>query len=47
MVERIAPVRVAAEVPEQRGEEQWLGELSADERRVFLKVLQRLAPTPD
>ncbi|SHW09931.1 transcriptional regulator [Mycobacteroides abscessus subsp. abscessus] len=31
----------------QRGEEQWLGELSAEERRVFLKVLQRLAPRPD
>lgn len=31
----------------QRGEEQWLGELSADERRVFLSVLQRLAPAPD
>jgi DNA-binding MarR family transcriptional regulator len=26
----------------QRGEERWLGELSADERRVFLKVLRRL-----
>ncbi|MUL76985.1 MarR family winged helix-turn-helix transcriptional regulator [Mycolicibacterium sp. CBMA 226] len=31
----------------QRGEEHWLGELSAEERRVFLHVLQRLAPTPD
>jgi len=31
----------------QRGEERWLGELSAEERRVFLKVLQRLTPTPD
>lgn len=31
----------------QRGEEHWLGELSAEERRVFLKALQRLAPTPD
>ena len=31
----------------QRGEEQWLGELSADERRVFLSVLKRLAPAPD
>lgn len=31
----------------QRGEEHWLGELSADERRVFLRVLQRLAPAPD
>jgi DNA-binding MarR family transcriptional regulator len=26
----------------QRGEERWLGELDADERRVFLNVLQRL-----
>ena len=31
----------------QRGEEHWLGELSAEERRVFLSVLKRLAPTPD
>jgi len=28
----------------QRGEERWLGELSADERRTFLRVLERLAP---
>jgi DNA-binding MarR family transcriptional regulator len=26
----------------QRGEERWLGDLGADERRVFLDVLQRL-----
>jgi DNA-binding MarR family transcriptional regulator len=26
----------------QRGEERWLGELSAEERRVFLRVLERL-----
>jgi DNA-binding MarR family transcriptional regulator len=26
----------------QRGEERWLGELSADERRIFLRVLERL-----
>lgn len=26
----------------QRGEERWLGELAADERAVFLRVLQRL-----
>jgi DNA-binding MarR family transcriptional regulator len=26
----------------QRGEERWLGELSADERRTFLRVLERL-----
>ena len=36
---------VQAEI--QRGEEQWLGELSAQERQVFLRVLHRLAPTPD
>jgi DNA-binding MarR family transcriptional regulator len=28
----------------QRGEERWLGELSADERRTFLRVLERLTP---
>lgn len=28
----------------QRGEERWLGELSAEERRVFLRALRRLAP---
>ncbi len=27
----------------QRGEEHWLGELSADERRVFLRALGRLS----
>ncbi len=37
----------AVQVEIQRGEEQWLGELSAGERRVFLSVLQRLAPAPD
>ena len=26
----------------QRGEERWLGELSADERQTFLRVLERL-----
>jgi DNA-binding MarR family transcriptional regulator len=26
----------------QRGEERWLGELAAEERRIFLSVLQRL-----
>jgi DNA-binding MarR family transcriptional regulator len=26
----------------QRGEERWLGELGADERRTFLRVLERL-----
>ena len=28
----------------QRGEERWLGELSAEERRTFLRVLERLTP---
>jgi DNA-binding MarR family transcriptional regulator len=28
----------------QRGEERWLGELSGEERRTFLRVLQRLTP---
>ena len=28
----------------QRGEERWLGELTADERQTFLAVLQRLTP---
>jgi len=37
----------AVQVDIQRGEEQWLGELSTEERRIFLKVLQRLAPAPD
>lgn len=33
---------VQAEI--QSGEERWLGELTAEERRVFLSVLQRLTP---
>jgi hypothetical protein len=28
----------------QRGEERWLGELGAEERRTFLRVLERLTP---
>jgi DNA-binding MarR family transcriptional regulator len=35
-------VKDAAQADVQRGEERWLGELGADERRVFLDVLQRL-----
>jgi DNA-binding MarR family transcriptional regulator len=35
-------VKDAAQAGIQRGEERWLGQLSADERRVFLKVLRRL-----
>jgi DNA-binding MarR family transcriptional regulator len=35
-------VKDAAQTEIQRGEERWLGDLSADERRAFLKVLRRL-----
>lgn len=35
-------VKDAAQAEIQTGEERWLGELSADERRVFLTVLRRL-----
>jgi DNA-binding MarR family transcriptional regulator len=35
-------VKEAAQAGVQRGEERWLGELSADERKVFLTVLRRL-----
>jgi hypothetical protein len=28
----------------QRGEERWLGDLDADERRIFLRALQRMTP---
>lgn len=35
-------VKDAAQADIQRGEERWLGELGAEERRVFLKVLRRL-----
>jgi len=35
-------VKDAAQTEIQRGEEHWLGELSAEERAVFLRVLQRL-----
>ena len=37
-------VKDAVQKEIQRGEERWLGELTADERRMFLGVLQRLAP---
>lgn len=36
-------VKDAAQREIQRGEERWLGELDADERRVFLRVLRQLA----
>ncbi|BDX33995.1 putative transcriptional regulator, MarR family protein [Mycobacterium antarcticum] len=35
-------VKDAVQADIQRGEERWLGELDADERRVFLAVLRRL-----
>ena len=35
-------VKDAVQAEIQRGEERWLGELSADERRTFLRVLERL-----
>lgn len=37
-------VKDAVQAEIQRGEERWLGELSAEERRVFLRALSRLAP---
>jgi DNA-binding MarR family transcriptional regulator len=37
-------VKRAIQADIQRGEEQWLGRLSAEERTVFLRALQRLAP---
>ncbi|MET0898747.1 MAG: MarR family transcriptional regulator [Mycobacterium sp.] len=38
-------VKEAAQAEIQRGEERWLGELSADERRVFFRALRRMTPT--
>ena len=35
-------IKNAAQEEIQRGEEQWLGELSAEERRMFLRALERL-----
>lgn len=35
-------VKDAAQKEIQRGEERWLGELTVDERRTFLRVLERL-----
>ncbi len=35
----------AAQQDIQRGEERWLGTLSADDRRVFLRVLRQLSDT--
>ncbi len=36
-------IKNAVQVAIQRGEEHWLGQLSADERDVFLRVLQQLS----
>jgi DNA-binding MarR family transcriptional regulator len=35
-------LKAAAQTEIQRGEERWLGELTAEERRTFLRVLERL-----
>jgi DNA-binding MarR family transcriptional regulator len=37
--------RDAAQEEIQRGEERWLGKLSADDRRLFLRVLRQLSAT--
>jgi DNA-binding MarR family transcriptional regulator len=37
----------AAQREIQRGEERWLGKLSADDRRVFLRVLRQLSAAED
>ena len=40
-------VKNAIQAAIQRGEERWLGRLSAEDRRVFLRVLRQLTPTPN
>ena len=40
-------VKDAAQAAIQRGEERWLGTLSADDRRVFLRVLRQLTHPDD
>ena len=37
-------VKEAAQNEIQAGEERWLGELTAEERRTFVRVLERLTP---
>lgn len=37
-------VKDAAQQEIQRGEERWLGELNAEERRVFVRALRRMTP---
>ncbi len=44
ITEKGRAVKDAAQAEIQRGEERWLGELSSDERRVFLRALRRMAP---
>jgi hypothetical protein len=41
----IEAARDAAQEDIQRGEERWLGKLSADDRRLFLRVLRQLSAT--
>lgn len=43
ITDRGRAVKDAAQADIQRGEERWLGELSPEERRVFLRVLRRMA----
>ena len=37
-------VKDTAQAEIQRGEQRWLGELSADEQRLFLRALRKMAP---
>ena len=37
-------VKDAAQAEIQRGEQRWLGELSADEQRAFFRALRRMTP---
>jgi DNA-binding MarR family transcriptional regulator len=37
-------VKDAVQAQIQQGEERWLGELDSEERRIFLRVLERLTP---
>jgi DNA-binding MarR family transcriptional regulator len=39
-------VKDAAQAAIQRGEERWLGRLSANDRRVFLRILRQLSADP-
>ncbi|HEY9264506.1 MAG TPA: MarR family transcriptional regulator [Mycobacterium sp.] len=44
ITEKGRAVKDAAQAEIQRGEERWLMELTAEERRVFLRALRRMAP---